>query len=107
MSRLDRLRHLAGLVGITLRHVDALGVWHEPGEEALSRLIAALGLPEDAGAAAQALAAEGATAPFGLPALHIVAAEDPQPVLPLPPDDQLKTSGCAGSRDGTERRGRH
>ncbi|HEX3881383.1 MAG TPA: 4-alpha-glucanotransferase [Stellaceae bacterium] len=83
MSRLDELRRVAGLVGITLGHHDALGVWHEPGEEALSRLIAALGLPEEPEAAAAALAAEGESMPFGAPPLHIVPAEDPNPSLAL------------------------
>src|SRR5579872_4260001 len=47
MSRLDELRDVASLVGIGTRHVDALGIVHEPGEETLSRLIAAFGLPAD------------------------------------------------------------
>lgn len=83
MSRLDELRYVAGLVGITLGHHDALGVWHEPGEEALSRLIAALGLPEEPGAAAEAIAAEGAALPLGVPPLVVVAAEGPHQALPL------------------------
>ncbi|HEX5318850.1 MAG TPA: 4-alpha-glucanotransferase [Stellaceae bacterium] len=78
MSRLDQLRYVAGLCGIGLGHHDALGVWHEPGEEALARLIAALGLPEAPEAAAEAVTAAVA----GLPALHIVAAEDTEPRLP-------------------------
>jgi len=85
VSRLDRLRHVAGLVGVALRHVDALGVWHEPGEEVLSRLIAALGLPEDPEAAAAALAAEAEAMPFGLAALQVIAADDPGPTLALRP----------------------
>src|SRR5213080_2262674 len=44
MSRLDELRHVAGLIGIQLRHVDALGVWHEPSEDTLAALIGAFGL---------------------------------------------------------------
>src|ERR1051326_1611207 len=39
MSRLDELRHVAGLIGIQTRHVDALGVWHEPSEDTLAALI--------------------------------------------------------------------
>ena len=58
MSRLDELRHVAGLLGIATRHVDALGVVHEPDEETLSRLIAAFGLPDDPQQAAEALAEE-------------------------------------------------
>lgn len=82
-SRLDTLRRVADLVGIATRHVDALGAEHEAGEETLSRLIAALGLPGDPQLAAEALAAEDATAPFGLDAARIVAHEDPAPVLQL------------------------
>jgi 4-alpha-glucanotransferase len=81
MSRLDELRHVAGLVGITLGHHDALGVWHEPGEEALSRLIAALGMPDEPAAAAEAIAAENETRPLGVPPLVVIAAEDPRPVV--------------------------
>jgi 4-alpha-glucanotransferase len=83
VSRLDELRRVAERVGITTRHVDALGVWHEPGEEALSRLIAALGLPPDPEATEQVLAAKAEEAPLGLSALHVVAAEDEHPMLPL------------------------
>lgn len=83
MSRVDELRRVASLVGIAWRHVDALGVWHEPDEEALLRLIGALGLPTDPDAAAAALAAEAAAAPLGLPALHVAAAEDSAPTLRL------------------------
>ena len=50
MSRLDDLRRIAEFVGIAVRHVDALGEVHEPDEETLARLIAALGLPAVAGA---------------------------------------------------------
>jgi 4-alpha-glucanotransferase len=83
VSRLDELRHVAGLVGITLGHHDALGVWHEPGEEALSRLIAALDLPDEPAAAAEAIAAETEALPLRVPPLCIVPAEDANPVLPL------------------------
>ena len=83
MSRLDELRHVAGLVGIATRHVDALGVTHEPDEETLSRLIAAFGLPSDPQQAADALAEEGLAAPFGLSPVHIVAQETPAPALRL------------------------
>jgi 4-alpha-glucanotransferase len=82
MSRLDELRRVAGLVGIATRHTDALGVVHEPNEETLARLIAAFGLPADPQQAADALAAEGNGAPFGLVA-PIVHEEDPAPALHL------------------------
>ena len=58
MSRLDALRHVAGLLGIATNHVDAFGVRHEVNEETLSRLIAAIGLPADPQQAAEALADE-------------------------------------------------
>ncbi len=83
MSRLDELRHIADLVGIATRHVDALGVVHEPGEEILSRLIAAFGLPSDPQQAKEALAEQDRVSPFGLAPVEIVAQEDPAPVLHL------------------------
>ena len=83
MSRLEDLRRIAEFVGIAARHVDALGVVHEPDEETLSRLIAALGLPSDPEDAADALAEERYNRPFGLPPVHIVAHEAPDPVLRL------------------------
>src|SRR5439155_5888222 len=83
MSRIDELRGIAGSVGIATRHVDGLGVVHEPDEETLSRLIAAFGLPSDPAEAAEALAEEGRAAPFGLSPIHIVAQEDPAPSLTL------------------------
>lgn len=83
MSRLAELRHIADLVGIATRHVDALGVAHEPDEGTLSELIAAFGLPSEPQQAAEALAAERDAAPFGLNPLEIVAAEEDSPVLHL------------------------
>lgn len=107
MSRLDALRHVAGLVGIATRHVDALGVAHEPDEEVLSRLIAAFGLPADPEAAAEALGEEGRAAPFGLPPVHVAAQEDPSPALTLrlPPDTGGAEWHCM-LEDGSERSGR-
>jgi 4-alpha-glucanotransferase len=84
MSRLDELRNVASLVGIGTRHVDALGVWHEPDEEILSRLIAAFGLPADPRPAAEVLAAEQRAAPFGLRPAEIVPQETPVLHLRLP-----------------------
>jgi 4-alpha-glucanotransferase len=83
MSRIDELRRIADSIGIAARHVDALGVVHEPDEETLAQLIAAFGLPPDPKQAVDALAAESRNAPFGLPPVHIVAHETPDPVLPL------------------------
>src|SRR5207237_3793334 len=107
MSGLDELRHIAGSVGIAIRHVDALGVVHEPDEETLSRLIAAFGLPSDPAEAAEVLAEEGRAAPFGLSPVHIVAQEDPAPALTL-----RLPAECGGVEwhcrleDGTAREGR-
>ena len=107
MSRLDELRGIAGSVGIATRHVDALGVWHEPDEETLSRLIAAFGLPSDPTEAAEALAEEGRAAPFGLSPVHLVAQEDPAPtlVLRLPAEGGSVEWHCR-LEDGTAREGR-
>ena len=41
MSDAEALHPLASLLGIETRHTDALGVFHEPDRETLSRLIAA------------------------------------------------------------------
>ncbi|MGE5270587.1 MAG: hypothetical protein ACM3JG_13050, partial [Thiohalocapsa sp.] len=83
MSDRDALRPIAELVGIGTRHVDALGVWHEPDAETLARLIAAFGLPTAPQQAAEALAATQQAAPFGLMPLEIVAAEDAAPAVQL------------------------
>jgi 4-alpha-glucanotransferase len=83
MSRLDELRHVAGLIGIQTRHVDALGVWREPGEETLAALITAFGLPADPKQAADLLAEENAAAPFGLSPVQIIAQEAPDSTLSL------------------------
>ena len=88
MSRLDELRHVAGLIGIQTRHVDALGTWHEPGEDTLAALIAAFGLPADPKEAAELLAEEEAGMPFALAPVQIVAQEASGPILDLrlPPE---------------------
>ena len=83
MSRIEGLRHVAGLAGIQTRHVDALGTTHEPGEEVLSPLIAAFGLPVDPAKAAAVLSQETGAAPLGLPPVRIVAAEAEAVELPL------------------------
>ena len=85
MSRLDDLRRIAGLVGIQTRHVDALGIWHEPDEETLARLIAAFGLPPDPDQAAAALAEEDHAAPFGIAPVAVINAEGDALMLRLPP----------------------
>jgi 4-alpha-glucanotransferase len=111
MSRLDRLRHVADLVGIATRHVDALGVVHQPDEETLSRLIAAFGLPSDPKEAADALAEEDQAAPFGLAPVHIVPHEARAALsLRLPPQAAGVEWHCrledgshlAGKSDGAE-----
>jgi len=107
MSRLDELREIAGSVGIATRHVDALGVVHEPDEETLSRLIAAFGLPSDPKEAAEALAEEGRAAPFGLSPVHIVAQEAAAPVLTLRlPADRGSVEWHCRLEDGTHWAGR-
>src|SRR5579885_2240498 len=82
MSRIDDLRHVAGLAGVSTQHRDALGIVHEPGEETLQRLIAALGLPLEPGEAREALGNEQVR-PLGLGSLAIIGQEDPSPALQL------------------------
>lgn len=89
MSRLDDLRHVAGLAGIHTRHVDALGVVHEPGEETLAQLIAAFGLPSEPAQAAAALAEERQAA-LGLGSVAVVAAEGEGLVLRLASDTSVE-----------------
>jgi 4-alpha-glucanotransferase len=107
MSRLDELRRIADFVGIATRHVDALGVVHEPDEETLSRLITAFGLPSDPKEAEDALAQEGRAAPYGLAPVHIVAQEAPAPALTLRlPVKSRGVEWHCRLEDGTERAGR-
>src|SRR5437764_15300834 len=107
MSRLDELRRFADLIGIQTRHVDALGVWHEPNEETLAALIGAFGLPDDSKQAEHRLAEEEAAAPFGLLPVQIIAQEasDPTVSLRLPPGTSSVEWHCR-FEDGTEASGR-
>jgi len=113
MSRLDQLRHIAGLVGIGTSYVDALGVVREPDEETLARLITGFGLPDEPDQAAAALAGEAQAAPFGLPPLQIVGEEEAAPVLRLrlTAEDRVEWhcrfeagGEAAGQSDGAELR---
>src|SRR5205085_10664700 len=106
MSRLDELRRVADLIGIHTRHVDALGVQHEPSEETLAALIAAFGLPSDPKDAADRLAEEETAAPFGLAPVQIVAQETPDPMLSLrlPPGTDAVEWHCR-FEDGTNASG--
>ena len=107
MSRLDELRHVAGLIGIQMRHVDALGVWHEPSEDTLAALIAAFGLPADPKQAADRLAAENAAAPFGLAPVQIVAQEATDAAVSLRlPDGSNSVEWHCRFEDGTGASGR-
>lgn len=106
MSRLDELRHVAGLVGIGTRYVDALGVVREPDEETLSRLIATFGLSDDPALAAAALAEEAAAAPFGLAPVQIVPQEAADPVWALRlPSGVAQVEWQCHFEDGTEATG--
>jgi 4-alpha-glucanotransferase len=107
MSGIAALRRVAELIGVGTRHVDALGVVHEPDEETLARLIAAFGLPADPQAAAAAIAAESRLAPFGLAPVQIIAQEAAEPVLRLriPPRAGAIEWHCR-CEDGTESAGR-
>jgi len=107
MSRLDELRHVAGLIGIQTRHVDALGAWHEPSEDTLAALIGAFGLPADPKQAADRLAGENAAAPFGLSPVQIVAQEAADPAVSLRlPNGSDSVEWYCRFEDGTEASGR-
>jgi 4-alpha-glucanotransferase len=107
MSRLDQLRHVAGLIGIQTRHVDALGTWHEPSEDTLAALIAAFGLPAEPKQAAELLAEEEAGAPFGLAPVQIIGQEtsDLTLILRLPPGASAADWNCR-CEDGAQFSGR-
>ena len=107
MSRLDELRHIAWLVGIATSHVDALGTHHEPGEETLSRLIAAFGLPAEPQQAAEMLAEHDRAAPFGLSPVEIVPQETEAPALHLRlPPGAGRVDWRLRQEDGTQHSGR-
>lgn len=106
MSGLAELRRVAELIGIGTRHVDALGAVHEPDEDTLSRLIASFGLPAEPAQAAEALAEESRNAPFGLPPVHIVAHEAPDPMLRLRLAVDIPIQWNCRFEDGTEASGR-
>jgi 4-alpha-glucanotransferase len=106
VSRLDELRRIADAVGIATRHVDALGVWHEPGEETLAALITAFGLPSDPHDAEEALAEEGRAAPFGLAPVYVVAAEAPAVLSLRLPEGAGAVDFVCRLEDGGEHRGR-
>jgi 4-alpha-glucanotransferase len=106
MNRLEELRRIADSIGIAARHIDALGVMHEPDEDTLSQLIAAFGLPSNPKEAAEALAEENRTAPFGLSPVHILGHEIPDPVLPIRLAPGAAIEWHCRFEDGTERAGR-
>ena len=77
MKGADAFHAVAELLGIELRHTDALGVVHEPDADTLEAMVGAFGLPPHPERAAAALAELRAAAPLGLDPLYIVAAEAP------------------------------
>lgn len=85
MSHPGALQRVAELLGIATRHVDALGVAHEPGRETLERFVAAFGLPPQPDRAIAAIVEAQHAAPLGLDPLEIVAAEAPALTVRLPP----------------------
>ena len=101
------LVRLAGLVGIEARYTDALGQTREASDDSLRALIAAFGLPPDPAEAEAWFAENERAAPFGLGAVQIVHAEDPQPTLPLRIPAGVRTVGwTCRFEDGEEKGGR-
>ena len=108
MSQRDELRQVADLIGVQTRHVDALGVWHEPSEETLAALIVAFGLPTNPKQAADQLAAGAATTPFGLSPVEIIAQEAPDVGLHLQlPNGSGSVEWHCRFEDGTQAAGRN
>jgi 4-alpha-glucanotransferase len=107
MDSRQAFRSIADLLGIQTRHVDALGVVHEPSAETLAALVAAFNLPPDPIAAAVALQAAREATPLRLDPLHVIAAEVPRPTVPLhlPPDAGVVEWRC-DYEDGTSATGR-
>ena len=71
MNGLAALQPVAELLGIATRHVDALGVVHNPSPETLERFIAAFGLPAEPERAAAAIIEARQAAPLGLDPLEM------------------------------------
>jgi len=82
MSGGEAFHAVAARLGIETRHIDALGVIHEPDAETLAALVGAFGLPPEPDQAAAALA-EIQAASLRLNPLRIVPAEAPVLDLPL------------------------
>jgi 4-alpha-glucanotransferase len=100
------LRRLAGRVGIEARYTDALGQTREASNEALSALIAALGLgPEPVRAMAE-LDEQEAERLLGLGPVHLVSAEDPRPEIALRlPAPSTRVAWQCRLEDGDRRSG--
>jgi len=98
MSGAEALQAIAALIGIETRHVDALGVWHEPDSETLAKFVAAFDLPADPARAATALDEAQQARPFGLDPVEVVAADAPG--LRLPSDSGAVEWHCAFETGG-------
>jgi 4-alpha-glucanotransferase len=101
------LVRLAGLLGIDVRFTDALGRTREVSDETLLALIAALGLPAEPARAAAEIEEREQTAALGLGPVHLVHAEDPNPMLPLRlPVAPCEVAWTCRREDGNEQKGR-
>ena len=102
----SKLRHLAERIGINARHTDALGQTREVSDETLAALIAAFGLPPDAGLAATALDEQQRSAPLGLGPVQLIHAEEAHPALMLRlPRPTPKIAWTCQLEDGERRSG--
>lgn len=105
--RRSELVRLARRVGIEPRFSDALGQTHTASDETLRALIAAFGLPSDPAAATACIDEAARAAPLDLGPVHIVAAEDAQPVLRLRlPESAREVVWTCSLEDGGELGGR-
>jgi 4-alpha-glucanotransferase len=107
MSRPPELLDLVRRLGIATYFIDALGERHEVADDTLRALILAFGLPPTPAAAARELDERDHAGPLGLPPVHLLHAEDPQPRLPLrlPPGGRSLEWTCR-LETGGERSGR-
>ena len=85
MSVAAALQPVAELLGIATRHVDALGVVHEPSTATLERFVAPVELPPQPERALAPIVETSRPQPFVLAPLELVAPDSPTRRLHLPP----------------------
>jgi 4-alpha-glucanotransferase len=107
MAGRDVLIRLAARLGIEARYTDALGRTRLVSDETLLALTRAFGLPSDPARAAAELEEREHSSAFGLGAVHLINALDPNPRIDLRLPVPAREIGWTCRReDGVEQRGR-